>query len=660
MNAFPSKLKNQKNAGRTYLVLTVGIMAVVLMVVFYLYHQTQTSITPPRPEFDTTQCVRLLDISRVYRITTDPFDASRLWFSTAEGIRVFDSETAEWIRYGLDHGLPDEVISDITFRGRIPWVGTWSGIAIFDSTLGSFRKLDPQDGRYEGRVLSVEAFGSDSVFFSVDGKGLFLAIDESSVIPVDLPSIPRDKRITSLSALGSDLYAGVEDRRLFSLSASGSWTEIGFASSSRESPQTLIWDVMKHNGKVWVTTSDDGIYVKDEGADSLRQVKEFPAKGAYSFAEEEDGFWCGTPFGLWRYHDQGEVWIQFVHPDQEEPTDFQVFALAGTPHEIWYGSMDLGAGYLTKRNVQWHRMRAGLTHPNVAAIGATDSIFWTGYGYQAGFVDRFFTDDVQYDRNFGLASGLGDDHIQTFEIFKDRLYYGGYEGFGYVPLNGHRFRHFAKKSGLPHSDIAAIHATDSVVWLGSLFGVIEFAPHSNTFSRIASTEPNRITALHRSGDSLWIGTLGHGVMLLNLSTGNIVGRFINSARRITALLPVTSSGPHRIWVITESSGVHEIDPTTENIRQIRIPTNVLRGDFGEIPNTIAAAAKINERIWLGLEESGCLVYNMNTGRWSRFTHLDGLVSDRIRAIASSDSYVFIGSYGGLARIDHRYIDEAGL
>ncbi|MBD3242144.1 MAG: hypothetical protein GF331_16250, partial [Chitinivibrionales bacterium] len=294
------KAYSQRRRGRWLITgLMLGIMLMALVVTMVLIRRSKDDL-PRSVRFDPDKCVRMLDVSRIYVIRRNPLDSGEVWFGTAEGIRVLDMHTVSWIRYGLDHGLRSETIADIAFAGDTAWIATWDGISRFDRATKRFRTFGTVRGLGGTRILSIAHVPRHGIFFYLDGKGLHRMTEADSVPErIEVPGLANSARITSLIVQGGVLHIGAEQGRLFAYDpANGSFAEAVF---ERElSPKAFIWDVLWHAGRIYVATSNEGVWTTKSLSDTLRMMKDFPAKGAYVFAEEPDGMWCGTPFGLFR------------------------------------------------------------------------------------------------------------------------------------------------------------------------------------------------------------------------------------------------------------------------------------------------------------------------------------------------------------------------
>jgi len=470
---------------------------------------------------------------------------------------------------------------------------------------------------------------------------------------MEVPGLDPIARITCLEMLDGRLCVGAEAGRLISYEpSSGRFEECAFA--RERSPKTFVWDVLRHGDRLYVATSDEGVWVGQSLEDTLRRAEGFPAKGAYAFADQEDGFWCGTPFGLWRYHDDG-TWIHFMHPDETEPTDFQVFSLERTGDMLWYGSMELGAGYLNIKNLDWQHLRSGLTNANIAALAGNDSALWVGFGYQGGYLDRIWAEPMQFHRNYYSRDSIFDSHIQTLDIIGERLYYGGYRGFGYVTFDGSGRRlYLDSDSTMPFGDVAAILPLDSTrLALGGLFGVLEYSLATDSVTVVEATKGKRVTCLHRLGDSLWYGTLARGLYAYDLGAQQEYRVGPPGRDRIVGIAPF---GDGRLVVGTKRSGLFAVEPASGEYEHIGIPAGVLDKDKSAYDRDVMTMRLVDGRVWLGTREAGCSIFGPDDS-WMSITYYDGLPSDQVRAIAHSKSYVWVGCYGGISRYEKGYLER---
>lgn len=658
MDTFKKAQLERRRQRRGITVIMVIMMGLGLVVTLYLLRDHELRTPGERTVvFDPDKCVRLQTVSKVYVIRVNPVDTTEVWFGTEEGIRVLETETATWIRYGMDHGLRDETIADIAFAGDTAWVATWNGLASFDRAAGRFHAFERIHGLGGARIVSLECVPGHGVYFYLDGKGIHhLAPGDSVPQRVTIPGLANTARVTCLELHGDELLVGAEAGRLIRYRpADGASSEAVF--ERERSPKAFVWDVVRHAGRYFVATSNEGAWTAETLDDTLRFVDDFPAKGAYVFEEEETGLWCGTPFGLFRYDDRADVWVHFRHPDEREPTDFQVFSLALTGDELWYGSMDLGAGFVNRRNIAWQHLRAGLSDANIAALAATEDVLWVGFGYQGAYVDRIDAATMQFGRSYNSRDSIYDSHIQHFMAEGSRVYYGGYRSFGFLDLDldaAVRRKFFEADSTMPFGDITDIVRLDSArLALAGLFGVVVYEGDTDSFSVLPGIPETRITCLFLDGTTLWLGTLANGVYSCGLDDRKVRDVGMSSRDRIVGITALNDS---TLLVAVKRAGCFALDTRTLKFSTLKIPDKLYAPGGGAYERDIMAMAVIDGRVWLGTRESGCIVRD-TSGDWFSVNYYNGLPSDEVRSFAESPAYVFVGCYGGICRYDKSYLEQ---
>lgn len=636
----------------------VRIMAVVttVLVIGFIAYKVRRLPEKPQVKFDTGKCLRLSDITRVYKIKAKDSNHNEIWFCTEEGLRVLNEKSAKWLRYGLDHGLPSESVLDICFWKDIPYVATASGMAYFNEKENRFVTLPQTIGK---NILAIERIPEAGIFYYVEAEDMYYYNPEKqSPVSIKIPDKKGTRFITCLKEINGELYAGIEGMGIAKYNRqSMTWKK--FSTKIIINAETQIGDIIAHNGKLYVASSQQGVWVKSGNSDSLMLVPDFPCKGAFAFSEEKDGFWCGTPWGLWRYHEDRNVWIQIVHPRERTPTDFQVFSLFNSGNTLWYGSKDFGAGFLNKTNVDWQTFHAGLSRSNIAAIAEAEGFVATAYGYQAGNIDLFNASTIQYERNITQTEGLNDPNIQFFLPHSGRIYLGSYEGFGYFDMSTRECRFFSRGTKIPVADVAHISLDDSSrLFLSSLTGIIEYYPQRDSFAMIEETIKYRVTCTFKSGDSIWFGTLGRGLKVFDLRLKKEINTSLESARRINGITSIKDkNGDDMIFAATDDKGCFLISTKDGRITKLIPPEKLIEGGFEDYNNNITVIRRIGDCVWIGTRYSGCVVYDPKIDRWGILTFYDGLITDQIRSLYDSDNYIWVGCYGGINRLDKKYYIE---
>ncbi|OGJ89484.1 MAG: hypothetical protein A2487_06250 [Candidatus Raymondbacteria bacterium RifOxyC12_full_50_8] len=654
---FFAAYRKQSRRRRSVTAFFIGISAALLIIILYILFGV-FSVPPSRNiNFDTSQCVRFLEMSRVYAMLAPEGEKGPLWLASAEGLRQYYPRTGIWTRFGLDHGLPSEEVYDLCMAKGELWVGTERGCARFNAQSRSFFREPVFPAGDSGRALAVEYLPGRGLFCAFENGSIFLRPESSHVfIPFHVPGVRSKTRITCLKSHGNGLYIGFEGGQLFFYTPdkqSNSFRQIFF--NRILDKNTSIWDVMDRKGQLWIATSDFGVWRCGAGGDTATIARNFPTRGAYVFEEETDGMWCGTPFGLWRYHDREDVWIQFVSERRRGIDELQIQCMLNFPDSIWYGDKNSGAGVIRKKEVEFVPMRAGLSRQNMSVITATDSLVCAGYGYQGGYCDLFSVEQFQ------LASHL-DDRFDVLEpnitaLLFDRglLFYSGYHGFGYADCKADAYAFFTKTNdGRSLYDISCIEklADRTDFFLGSPAGVICFHREQETFSLLAGTKSWRVTALCADSAGLWIGTLGNGLKRFDFSRDSVIGSFLDDKPGAVA---VTHIGQD-VYAAFKTQGVFVSKGAGRDFVALPITPDSVYGMAREERNTITAMRAIGKTLWVGTHDAGCYIYDTSAGEWRRLMASDGLVSGQVRSICATPSYVFIGCYGGVSRYHRGYAE----
>ncbi|MDD5673993.1 MAG: hypothetical protein PHC61_07520 [Chitinivibrionales bacterium] len=653
--AAPRQRRPRRSAPPVLGLVALTLTALLILTVLAIRIFAVKSAVQRQVAFDPQKNIRLPHVSRVYRIRQDPREKARIWFATAEGLRSFNNQTFAWTRYGLDHGLPSEVITDLCFAKGELFVSTDRGVARLNAGGQKFTGIKMVPSVKDAVILSVESGPDGSVFCGKSSGGLAaITAGDSLMRPLRIGGIGDSEQVSCIRNFNDTLFFGLAGMRVLKWHAGMSRAQAYIFNAKKISHATAIWDLIMHRGRLWAATSDNGLWFERGASDTLDEEKEFPAKGAFVLTESEDGVWCGTPWGLWRRYDATGVWLQFMHPQERSAGDFGVVALLRCGDTLWYGSQELGGGFLTTRFVQWKPLRAGLSNPNVAALAATDSFLWTAYGYQGGYLDKFSAADVQYLRNYNSQDGLSDPNIACMAADGTRCYLGGFESFVVIDLKTGGRKVFAAGAKLPAGDIAclALDEKDNV-YLGSQFGVITYRAAGDSLALLAPTRPYRVTAIALDKQDLWIGTLGQGVRRFDRATGRETGACLTDTRMIVGIALYQDSGKASLFAATREQGCFKIDGASGQSAPLPLPAQLFSQDQDQNSRQIMASRVIDGRIWLGTRDAGCIIYDPAYHRWKTITYFDGLVSNQVRSFCETGEYVWIGAYGGVNRIEKK-------
>ncbi|MBL8027455.1 MAG: hypothetical protein JNL74_13630 [Fibrobacteres bacterium] len=620
---------------------------------FYFYQKNKEYRAIPVINYNSDKIVRIHEFQRVQRIVKDEANHKRIYLGCQEGLLRFNSDEGEWQTIRLDHGLPNESVRAFAFVNKRLVVGTERGIAMVNESADSCKIIESSK---DFEVLGLVNLNDSVVYGIAMGRAPFkITRKENSIVEdVVIPEMGADSFWNCVYAHAGVLYFGREGRNVVSWNPeSGKVKE--YSLKHRIGKRTQFNELFVHNGRLIAATSDEGVWSGELSSDTLTVDKDFPCRGAFVFSPEKDGYWCGTPWGLWRYYDASGAWIQMVHPEENEAGQFQVTALL--PHEglLWYGSRDLGGGYFNTVYAKWTPLYTGLSAPNIAAVVCFDSLVLVSHGYQGKFVDQYSRKTLQSTFEFRPSQFMTDPNIQSMASDDERVYFGGFEGFTVWNRKKNSFREWERGTAIPSADISCIvvRSKESVL-LGSVTGVVEHQPDDEAFRIIEPTKQYRITSMYVAEDTLYFGTLSHGAFKLDLKSGNCFSLPFDFSSRVIAVYPVSFDGVSAVVSASTKEGIKVLLKDKQKSITLNVPDSMLMQDF-DYKNELMVSHYSDGYILFGTRDNGCLILNPSSKSFSKLGYYEGLLSDQIRSFCSDSQFVYVGTYGGFNRVDKRMI-----
>lgn len=187
-------------------------------------------------------------------------------------------------------------------------------------------------------------------------------------------------------------------------------------------------------------------------------------------------------------------------------------------------------------------------------------------------------------------------------------------------------------------------------------GIVEYNIDRHFVSRTFKMGENGLhnevmLSLLLCGNSLWIGTDGDGIRILDLETG-LAGEFtdihhVQSSRPLPISVPSLYMDPHgNIWLGSVRSGLVGLKPSSIGAFSLPYPP-----DGKAVDNTIIWAYTSSDGyIYLGTDGNGVWQYDTNTDTLHPFGNHNGL---KVTSISDYDSrYLLIATYNqGFFRMD---------
>lgn len=399
-----------------------------------------------------------------------------------------------------------------------------------------------------------------------------------------------------------------------------------------------------------------------------------PEDFAQSVAQTPDGYlWTGTSGGLVRF--DGIRFATFNPENEPAFRDASVYALLTTKDgTLWIGTE--GGGLV--------RYRAGAFRAYGPAQGLTNGFVRCIYEDRRGALwagaDRglFRMDGETWTRVDG-KNGIPSLSVHTiWEDQRGRLLVGGR---GLLVLGDKGPAYYQSAINLADNSVRTIsESPDGAIWMGTVGGLrrLGHGVQGDPFLSPKLIDDVNISVLRSSGDAMWIGTYGHG--LIRYESGNMIRITAPQGLPHNNVLAVFEDREGDVWVGTQG-GLQRMSPSVA--RTITTPDGVpqsmntvyedsnglvlvtsLSGSLFEVkakhlvpyrPMGSAVSLPIRNTLrardgtlWLGTNGHG--IIRVGHGTPVRYAMKQGLINDFVRAFCEDRAgSLWIGTDGGLSR-----------
>jgi ligand-binding sensor domain-containing protein/signal transduction histidine kinase len=532
-------------------------------------------------------------------------DQGCLWIGTNNGLNRFDPRSERVTRYVHDSKNPDTLggsyVQTIAQddQGHI-WLGlVEAGLDKFDPRTGRFTHYrNDIDGQFVGTITHVIAGRHRDIWF-VSDRGLFQLDEQAGRImrPAGMP-----KRLSADSVYQGD------------------------------------------SGDLWLLTQSPIVgLVKYEA--QAKQFREFPLSAASGgalasginggslggklVADGQNGLWVPSSQGLY-YFDRrtGRFAYRFQH-DESNRDSLNTNAIMSVFRDrsgvLWVGTENAGVDTLNFRQEQFIHYKHRVQEPDSLSPGRVKAIhqdpngvLWVGLFPRAldrlepktGHIGHYTADPDT------LGPGTNVDSLYT-DTAGNLWIGGGGSGVARLDPRSGRFAHYrhdpADSSSLISDNVYTIYGDrHGHVWVGSQYGLSRFEPDSNTFINYRPV-PDDPTSLRNHVWTIYQDQSGA------LRLGTFGGALIDFDEE------------------TKAFTVHAPDA--------RAPHSLNGGGITTLHEDGSGT------LWLGGFD-GLYRYDRQSGRFNRYTEINGLPSSTIRCIQEDRSgRLWLSTQKGVSRFD---------
>lgn len=437
-----------------------------------------------------------------------------IWLGTKlKGLERLDTASGLFTTFLEDEGSPNVSYFHEDPKGSI-WVGTDRGMLyLFDSALGKFIPYTFSTEK-DITVTCIVQFDENDLVVGTDrgiyyfdaGKKEFKKFD--AVYDEKVQAIWRDNEEQLWAASGNEIlkFDLSEERILHRVQLKDHMVVPKFMDRNS-------WNFIGE--KIYLTSQD-----------------ELPV-----LVDDENNFWLITNKGLDLYltesNELKEIRIEdsFTNFSRSQITcSFK--DSAGT---LWFGTVGGGINKHNRSDFKHYQYKRdvanSLAHHGVLSFHENEEgRIWIGNN--GGYFCLFDPQKETFER----YNMTGSNSV-TFDILqRDQHLWLASAGIGLVNFNleSEKFKFYkhdpVRASSIPSNQVQALHQHDDVhLWVGTDKGLSLFNTVTGNFKRIdlqsqLGVEPN-IFHIMKKGNSLWLGTLGQGVMAFDLSDSLITHVF---------------------------------------------------------------------------------------------------------------------------------------
>lgn len=388
--------------------------------------------------------------------------------------------------------------------------------------------------------------------------------------------------------------------------------------------------------------------------------------------EDQSGYlWIANQEKLFRY--DGYDFEEFEAPDSVEGRITALHPWGGS--SVMVGTEE-GWLWTAKDEEEFAAIRladAGIQAFHICNAGA----LWIGtYG------DGLYTWSEEEVLRIGMEEGLKDEFV--YDIDQDaegNLWVGTDAGTACInPASKEILHILSKEDGLPDNIIRCILSDESGdLYFGGYEGGISIMENGTLTPELlpSTTTLPAITHLVKGPQSIWIGTRRKGLAELTASNHQI--RDLSSIVR-GDIRSLYLDQEENLWVSTRKEGLQKAFapirtvplPQQGTIRALSQhpdgiiyyateegvfrrglqpdPTPVFQPQNHNLPPVISMYAD-QQTLWLGTFGGGLVRLTVEDLSWELIAEREGLQNGNVLSITSSDRFLWIGTLGGVSRID---------
>lgn len=562
--------------------------------------------------------------SVVHAIIED--DDKNLWFGTEYGLNKYNKQTKLFTVYNYNDTLPNSLQHDhirtlyIDNKGHM-WIGTYGGgLSIFDIKTETFSAITTGNSSLQSDRINCFLADNDSTFWvGTESGGLSIvqattqsvSVIENIYFPkLTISEIFKDKK--------GNIWVGIWENGIYlfnrnNLTFSPQMTEIG-------TDLTALSIVEDIEGAFWIGTFNRGL-VKYNSAEEysfltsdIDNPHSLPSNSVWKlFIDNSQLLWVGTfGGGLGRYDKYRYKFGHFSKVGMESKglSHKTVSAICEAGEHIWIGTNNgLNKYDYKKKEVSAYY----LSNQSISILGIVSDLndkLWLACGDGL----RYFNPSTQKSKivfNTSIYPDINQDYISAICLDPiGNLWFSVYdEGLFFLPklevesdnpdISKIVRHHYSEKNGNNVSanviwDINCV--SENEIWLATNTQIDRFKPNENKFDHFGYNAYSSFFS--NQPGVIWVGSLGQGLMKLEVSTGKITHYNTTHGLISDIVQSVEGDSDGNLWIST-NKGITMFNPFSEKFKNYDLADGLLSKQYN-----LNASTKLS---------TGELVFGCNNG-----------------------------------------------
>jgi signal transduction histidine kinase/ligand-binding sensor domain-containing protein/DNA-binding response OmpR family regulator len=605
---------------------------------------------------------------------------------------TYARENGRVLQYSLSQGLSFGIVNSmVQDNDGLMWFATGDGLNRFDGTTFKVFKNNPDDPQsISGNYVKTVFRDREGTIWTTSRSGLNEFVSKKEIFKRHTPQPRRNVPGADVS----DISQAADGNLWISLNGAGfalfnkkaaRFTYYNQRTLNGLSNNSILNAFEDSQGLLWLGTPESGVEVFE--IDRNRKLKKAninpqnipSARINGVFEDHLHNIWIASAKGLILYK-RAEAKFYSMHLPANLRSDIYLSLHENDRGELLVGLQDGGLYSLDLDQLENRKpgdfdfvkvndsQNQGITQRSVQAIYMDrDKNVWLGtYGEGVYLISSI----PEKFKNF--ETKIQDSRAESYLRFygmcvdKDGFLWLGTDGDGIYKAksNGEVVKHYGrseKSGGLKDGAVIAAHrGRDGYLWFGTYSkGLFQFDPKAETFRQYANV-PGDVESLGKNDvrviyedkrGNIWVGTNGGGLALLDRKTGKFKHyRTGNSGINSNDVRAIVEDQTGNLWIGTYGGGLNYLDVWSMKF------TSYFNDPKGAVylSNRIIFSLYFDarERLWVGSEGNGLVVYQPRDGSAKHYTEKNGLANDVIYAIQpESADRVWVSSNKGLSRID---------